>query len=79
MAKMMGRIHERWCDCNIEQFVSGAGEKCNRRYGVKRQRSIEKRELAEQVRSEISDILLDSYGQCGVCGEIDDDACGLRC
>lgn len=42
MAKMMGRIHNRNCDCNIEQYVSGAREKCNHRYGVKRQRSREK-------------------------------------
>ena len=39
---MMGRIHNRQCDCNIEQFVSGSDQKCNHRYGVKRQRSREK-------------------------------------
>ena len=44
MAKMLGRIHEPHCDCNIEWAVSGAGEKCNHRYGVKRQRAKEKRE-----------------------------------
>lgn len=43
-AKMIGKIHMRWCDCNIEQYVSGASEKCNHRYGVKRQRAREKRE-----------------------------------
>lgn len=42
--RLMGRIHDRQCDCNIEQHVSGAGEKCNHRYGVKRQRAREKRE-----------------------------------
>lgn len=41
--KLMGRIHDRQCDCNIEQFVSGVGEKCNHRYGVKRQRAREKK------------------------------------
>lgn len=44
MAKMMGRIHGPHCDCNIEQYVSGAEEKCNHRHGVKRQRAREKRE-----------------------------------
>lgn len=43
MAKMLGKIHEPMCDCNIEQYVSGKGEKCNHRYGVKRQRAKEKR------------------------------------
>lgn len=41
--RLMGRIHNRQCDCNIEQFVSGVGEKCNHRYGVKRQRAREKK------------------------------------
>lgn len=40
--KMLGRIHGPQCDCNIEQYVSGKGEKCNHRYGVKRQRGREK-------------------------------------
>lgn len=49
MAKMMGRIHDHHCDCNIEQYVSGASEKCNHRYGVSRQRAREKRELKKEV------------------------------
>jgi len=49
MAKMLGRIHDHNCDCNIEQYVSGASEKCNYRHGVKRQRAIEKRELAKEI------------------------------
>lgn len=44
MTKLMGRIHGPNCDCNIEQYVSGSDEKCNHRYGVKRQRAREKRE-----------------------------------
>jgi len=48
MAKLMGRIHSRNCDCNIEQYVSGVGEKCNHRYGVKRQRSREKRQWKKE-------------------------------
>lgn len=47
--KMMGRKHEPQCDCNIEQYVSGAREKCNHRYGVKRQRTIEKREVDREI------------------------------
>ena len=44
LAKMLGRSgHERQCDCNFEQHVSGAGEKCNYRYGNGRARSNEKR------------------------------------
>lgn len=41
--KMMGKLHRRCCDCNVEQFVSGKDEKCNHRYGVKRRRQQEKR------------------------------------
>lgn len=44
MARMLGKIHAKQCECNIEEFVSGKGEKCNHRYGVKRQRAREKRE-----------------------------------
>lgn len=44
LAKMLGRKHEPHCDCNIEHIVSGAGGKCNHRYGVKRQRTKEKRQ-----------------------------------
>lgn len=51
MARMMGNIHDHHCDCNIEQYVSGTGEKCNHRYGVKRQRSKEKREWRKDVQS----------------------------
>lgn len=40
--KMMGDIHERYCDCNCI-YVSGVSEKCNRKHGVKRQRAKEKR------------------------------------
>lgn len=40
MAKMMGKMHDRQCDCG-SPYVSGAGEKCNRRYGNSRQRSRE--------------------------------------
>ena len=53
--KMLGRIHAGQCDCNIEQFVSGAGEKCNHRYGVKRQRSREKRRLRKEFVAELSE------------------------
>lgn len=49
--RMYGKIHGPQCDCNIEQHVSGATEKCNKRYGVKRQRSIEKVKLKKEVRS----------------------------
>lgn len=41
--KMLGKVHEPNCDCNIEWAVSGKGEKCNYRYGNKRQRAKEKR------------------------------------
>ena len=41
--RLLGKIHGPQCDCNIEQHVSGANEKCNHRYGVKRQRAREKR------------------------------------
>lgn len=51
--KMLGRKHGPQCDCNIEQYVSGKGEKCNHRYGVKRQRSIEKRETTHEIREEL--------------------------
>lgn len=47
--RMMGRIHDSQCDCNIEQYVSGASEKCNHRYGVKRRRAIEKREWKREA------------------------------
>lgn len=50
--KMLGRIHGPHCDCNIEQYVSGAGEKCNHRYGVKRQRAREKREWKRELHSD---------------------------
>lgn len=46
---MIGRLHRPNCDCNIEQFVSGRDEKCNHRYGVKRQRAREKRHTAAAV------------------------------
>lgn len=49
MAKMLGKIHARLCDCNIEQYVSGKSEKCNHRYGVKRQRSREKQALKREL------------------------------
>jgi hypothetical protein len=52
MTKLMGKFHDRQCDCNIEQYVSGAGEKCNHRYGVKRQRSREKGETRREVQEE---------------------------
>ena len=52
MARMLGRIHEPNCDCNIEWAVSGAGEKCNHRYGNKRQRAAEKRELKRALKDE---------------------------
>ena len=47
--KMMGKIHGPQCDCNIEQYVSGAEEKCNHRYGVKRQRAREKATLRREI------------------------------
>lgn len=47
--RMLGRKHEPNCDCNIEQHVSGKNEKCNHRYGVKRQRAIEKRMLKREL------------------------------
>ena len=47
--KMMGKIHRRQCDCNIEEYVTGKDEKCNHRYGVKRQRLKEKREWKRDV------------------------------
>lgn len=50
--KMLGNIHEPHCDCNIEQHVSGASEKCNKRYGVKRSRSREKN-LVRKFASEV--------------------------
>lgn len=46
--KMLGNIHERQCDCNIEQHVSGAGEKCNHSYGTKRQRAKEKKQWKKE-------------------------------
>jgi len=50
MAKMLGKKHDSQCDCNIEQYVSGKSEKCNYRYGVKRARAIEKRELKRDLK-----------------------------
>lgn len=50
--RMLGKLHGPNCDCNIEQHVSGASEKCNHRYGVKRQRTREKRELQKQIQDE---------------------------
>ena len=41
-AKMYGKIHENHCDCNTEEYVSGVSEKCNYRYGNKRNRAKEK-------------------------------------
>ena len=72
MARMMGLLHD---------YLDGSftGNTAVRRYGIHRQRQTEKRELTKAVEVEISEILLDSYGQCGVCGEIDDEACGQRC
>lgn len=52
MARMLGRIHEPHCDCNIEHIVSGAWDKCNHRYGNKRQRAAEKRELKRALKDE---------------------------
>lgn len=50
-SKMMGKKgHGNYCDCNIEQYVSGKSEKCNYRYGVKRQRAKEKRILKRNIR-----------------------------
>lgn len=51
--RMMGKIHARQCDCNIEQHVSGKDQKCNRRYGVKRQRIREKREWKNEAQREV--------------------------
>lgn len=53
--RMMGKIHRRYCDCNIEQYVSGVDEKCNHRYGVKRQRVREKRVWKREVADESKD------------------------
>lgn len=47
--KMLGKKHGPQCDCNIEKYVSGKSEKCNHRYGVKRQRAKEKREMKKLV------------------------------
>ncbi|CAH1193895.1 Hypothetical protein ROUS_66 [Brevibacterium phage Rousseau] len=52
MSRMLGRTHEPHCDCNIEWAVSGAGEKRNHRYGNKRQRAAEKRELRQALNDE---------------------------
>lgn len=41
--KMLGKVHGPQCDCNCK-FVSGASEKCNKKYGNSRQRAREKRE-----------------------------------
>lgn len=51
-SRMMGSIHEPNCDCNIEQHVSGKSEKCNYRYGVKRQRAREKATLRKEILNE---------------------------
>lgn len=40
--KMLGRIHSSYCDCN-SKYVTAQDEKCNKKYGTKRQRSKEKR------------------------------------
>ncbi len=53
MNRMLGRLHRPNCDCNIEQFVSGAAEKCNYRHGVKRQRGREKRQVRKLVSDEM--------------------------
>ena len=47
--KMLGKKHGPQCDCNIEQYVSGASQKCNRRYGVSRARAQEKRAWKKAV------------------------------
>jgi len=47
--RMLGRKHGPQCDCNIEQYVSGKSEKCNHRYGVKRQRAREKEALRREL------------------------------
>lgn len=49
--RMLGRKHRQYCDCNIEQFISGADEKCNHRYGVKRARAQEKRRWRRTINS----------------------------
>lgn len=51
-SRMLGKLHSPNCDCNIEKYVSGASEKCNHRYGVKRQRTREKRELKKFLKTE---------------------------
>lgn len=48
MSKMLGKQHDRQCDCNTVH-VSGHSEKCNRRYGNKRQRAREKRRWIKEV------------------------------
>ncbi len=53
--RMYGKIHGPNCDCNIEEHVSGAKEKCNKRYGTKRQRTIEKMKLKKELRA-IADV-----------------------
>ena len=45
----MGRKHDRWCDCHAEKHVSGKDEKCNYRYGVKRQRAKERQQLKKEL------------------------------
>lgn len=52
MARMLGRVHDPNCDCNIEHIISGASEKCNHRYGNKRQRSREKWEWTRELNQE---------------------------
>ena len=47
--RMLGKKHDRCCDCNIEQYVSGKSEKCNYRYGVSRARAREKREWRKEL------------------------------
>lgn len=54
--KMLGKKHEPQCDCNIEEYVSGAFEKCNHRYGNKRQRAQEKREVLREIQEEYSKV-----------------------
>ena len=41
--RMLGKKHDKQCDCNIKKHISGLEQKCNRHYGVKRARSREKR------------------------------------
>ena len=57
MARMIGRIHDRNCDCNIEQYVSGTGEKCNHRYGTKRRRQRERSEWTRETDSDANESL----------------------